>query len=386
MDKKPEKDRKRLKELSRKWLKQDLTPEEEMEFNTWYDGFSDARVRDYSEQELEAIGQQLYGKIREKNQGALSAGRSRRHWYWIAALLVIGFFIAGWLYLNKEVSINPAQPMAFSEVHAGSPQAVLEVEGGKALKLSEYDQGEVYQGDGVAVEKLESGALVYHAREYASGEKPRQNVLHTPAGGTYKVTLSDGSSVWLNAASRLSFPESFIGDTREVTLEGEAFFQVAHDASKPFIVRAANREIRVLGTEFNVLAYADEPEWQTTLVSGKVELKHEGKRYTLRPGQQARSRGEDLVLRRVNTPVYTAWKDDVFMFDQVDLQTILRRFSRWYDIDIRYEVQRKNDRFVGSIPRTANLEDALEILEAGGIKFRLERPSGDTRPVLVVEK
>lgn len=387
MDKKFDKPKKRLAALARKWLNKDLSAQEEQEFNAWYNSFSDADVREYTEEELDAIGEKLYDRMQSIRHPHHQSSKKTYLKYAMVAAVLLAVSIGAWLYVQEEqVPVLEATPLALSEVKPGTGQAVLELENGESLTLGTLGQGSVYQSNGVEVEKLGADELVFHAQKNKAELIPRQNVLRTPAGGTYKITLSDGTAVWLNAESRLSFPEAFLGDTREVRLEGEAYFQVARDENRPFIVQAADQEIRVLGTQFNVLAYADEPQQQTTLISGKVEVAHQGKRYTLKPGEQARTQGSDFTLKEVNTSAYTGWKEDLFVFEQASLQTILRRFARWYSIDIAYEVQRKDDRFMGSISRRANLQEALEILEAGGLKFRLERPQGQDRPVLVVEK
>jgi transmembrane sensor len=167
------------------------------------------------------------------------------------------------------------------------------------------------------------------------------NTLTTPRGGQFRLALPDGSEVWLNAASSIKYPTAFTGKDRKVEITGEAYFEIAHDASKPFKVRVNGMEVNVLGTHFNINAYHDEAFVNTTLLQGKVSLTKAGAVALLRPGQQARvdNTRSISVLNNVDVDQVVAWKNGYFSFEKADLQTVMRQIARWYDVDIIMKVR-----------------------------------------------
>jgi hypothetical protein len=211
------------------------------------------------------------------------------------------------------------------------------------------DQGVSYQGDSSVVEE-------------------RYNTLRVPRGGEYSITLSDGTIVYLNAESELRYPVKFVGEDRRVYLSGEAYFDVVHDKAHPFVVDVKNSTVRVLGTSFDVRAYADEDEVLTTLVQGSVRFSAGKESVILEPGEQVvLDKSGRLETREVDTYLYTAWKDGVFAFKRQRLEEIMKVVARWYDVNVFWEnVSQKEVTFTGKMKRYDDFSKVVEMLEMTG--------------------
>src|SRR5690606_467261 len=199
--------------------------------------------------------------------------------------------------------------------------------------------GRLAELDGITVTKTANGQLVYEISEAQNKSEITYNTIETPNGGQYQVRLPDCTAVWLNAGSRLTYPTSFASsDNRRVELLGEGYFEVAKDSKRPFIVVAEQQEVEVLGTHFNVNAYADEGNIKTTLLEGSVKVgsSTQGTKM-LKPGQQAINSKGNLEVKSVNTDYAVAWKDGYFRFNDKSLDMGLREIARWYDVEIVYE-------------------------------------------------
>lgn len=204
--------------------------------------------------------------------------------------------------------------------------------------------------------------------------------LSVPRGGEFKIELEDGSEVWLNAQSRLIYPETFSQEERRVQLEGEAYFKVAKDASKPFYVDTYNQQILVLGTEFNVNSYLEDNTVQTTLVTGRIAMQQKGddsREMILTPGHQAifDKAEQSMKVKRVDTEVVTSWKEGMFVFEDQNLASIMQTLSRWYDFTYEFlDHKAPSTVFMGRIPRYADFQDVIRIIEAsGGLHLELKQ-------------
>jgi ferric-dicitrate binding protein FerR (iron transport regulator) len=219
-----------------------------------------------------------------------------------------------------------------------------------------------------------------------------QKVVHatieTPRGGQYQITLIDGTKVWLNADTKLTYPSRFKGEARIVELEGEAYFDVSplivQGNKIPFLVKTAQQEIEVLGTQFNVSAYPDDDDdTQTTLVEGAVRVYSGQTILLLKPGEQGISNAKGLNKKAVDVGQYIAWKNNEFVFEETELKEALKMLSRWYDFDINLNNIFPKTHLYGSISREKNLTEVLKIMESSGLKFKIER-SGDRNRLTVL--
>ena len=294
-------------------------------------------------------------------------------------LLLIGggafFFLRG--REARPIATVAAKPSAL--IHPGANRAILTLANGQQIILNNVQNGTIGQQGNIKVIKLDSGELAYAtpavespADQLAKG--PMYNTITTPRGGQYQVTLADGTKVWLNAESSIRFPTAFVGRNREVELTGEAYFEVKADKDKPFLVKAGQTETRVLGTNFNIMAYSDEGAVKTTLLDGAVSVALGTHSALLRPGEQGQYdeyRGS-ITTRPVNTRAVVAWKDGYYFFDRTPVQSVMRQIARWYDVTIVYQGAAPKDEIVGKLPRTADVKEVLHIMELIGIHFRIE--------------
>lgn len=291
-----------------------------------------------------------------------------RRWGWVAAVLV--FLVAGLWVLRSRMSAPVTVP-AIVRTDIPAPtgtHATVTLGSGKTILLDSVDAGQLAVQGGARLVKTGGGGLVYQAGAGASGELVYNTVYNPRGSRVVSLVLSDGSQVWLNAASSIRYPAAFDGPDRRVQMTGEAYFEVAKNAAKPFSVTVRSREIDVLGTEFNVNAYADEAAMVTTLVNGSVR---EGDR-ALQPGQQAVAEDQqEVVISKGDIPVATAWKNGAFAFSNVDVPGLMRQLSRWYDIDVQYAGAVPAKRFSGEIGRSLSLAQVLRILTKSDIHYKI---------------
>src|SRR5690606_38132370 len=203
------------------------------------------------------------------------------------------------------------------------------------------------------------------------------NTIHVPNGQQFQLTLPDGSIIWVNTASKLTYPVDFIGDERMVTLEGEAYFEIAKDKKKPFKVLANGTEILVTGTHFNVSAYPSDARVTTTLVEGGVTVRKNKDQVVLKPGYEALVPDSgSMIERKGNLEQVLAWKNGYFIFDNMDILSVMRSVARWYNVEIEVSSIHTNKRFGGSFPITASIDELLKDLETVG-KIRFERKGSE---------
>ena len=216
---------------------------------------------------------------------------------------------------------------------------------------------------GMVISNLPDKELVYKIMNDTMKTETVYNMVTVPRGGEYKLVLADGTIVWLNSDSHIRYPVTFSGDTRQVELEGEAYFEVAKDKEKPFIVRMNEYNVRVTGTQFNVRNYSNE-NLATTLVEGRVQIERKGRVDRLRPGQQAILENNEIRIRTVNVNEQVAWRHGAFGFTQCRLENIMEELARWYDVDVFYMNQQvKNYHFSAWFKRSSSINEVINILE-----------------------
>ena len=292
-------------------------------------------------------------------------------------LLITGkavlFLLPGGPAKNKPMS--PGQPVSNAhDLPPGRNNAILTLADGHSITLDSAANGGLAQQGNTKVIKL-NGQISYRNTGSAEGnEATLFNTISTARGNQYQLTLSDGSKVWLNAASSLRFPTSFKGKERRVEVTGEAYFEIAKNPAMPFKVVAGSGEIDVLGTHFNINAYADEPSVKTTLLEGAVAVKKETALQMLAPGQQAEfsPKGGISFSKNVDVTLETAWKDGFFWFNNTDIHTLMRQVSRWYDVEVAFQGNITDDGFTGKVPRDLPLSRLLNILEQYELHFKIE--------------
>ncbi len=290
-----------------------------------------------------------------------------------AAVVVLGLSIPAIYFFRQPVATTvavttkkdmPATP--------GGHKAVLTLANGEKIILDSAGIRQLAQQGNSAVHN-QGGQLVY-VKTQGAGNTPIYNTLTTGPGETYPLVLADGSKIWLNAASSIRFPATFAGEERRIELSGEAYFEVAHDARRPFRVLVNQVTVDVLGTSFNINSYADEATINTTLLEGAVKVNSKKGSIQLAPGEQSQisPNGNVKKVTGVNTAEITAWKEGYFQFESTDLTTVLRQFSHWYDVEIVYEGQLRPRKFFGMISRRSSLVNVLKMLNANDVNYRLE--------------
>jgi len=300
---------------------------------------------------------------------ATSPKRSLGPWLWAAAAVVI----TGFLLLKTLFFVPPAPVATAHEILPGGNKATLTLSDGTVIPLSGVADGGIASQGNVTVVKLD-GMVQYQPK--GESNEMVYNTIQTPKGGKYQLVLSDGTVAWLNASSSLRFPIAFNGTDRVVELKGEGFFEVSKNAKKPFRVKLEDGgEIEVFGTAFNVNAYQDEQMVKTTLIEGKIGISVEGVQRQLKAGQQARvMKGQSsiVVADGVEMDEVVGWKNDLFVFKSLDIKSIMRQISRWYDVEVVYVGELSNETFSGVVSAKSNLSQVLKILEEGGVAFNIE--------------
>lgn len=312
-----------------------------------------------------------------------SAVKVRRDfkWYKYAAAAAILLFFTPLLYLkmNKE---RPALRTAVEQdIQPGGNKAILTLANGKKISLTDAKNGELSKEAGIVITKSKDGELVYTAvpiRGTGNGQDEiTYNSIETPKGGQYQVNLPDGTKVWLNASSSLKYPSSFasVGE-RTVVLNGEAYFEVAHLASKPFKVKMKGYDVRVLGTSFNISNYENDGFLATSLLSGSVRVETKGeKNLVLVPGQQAYLdyNGQGIQVHTVDINNAVAWKNGDFVFEKAHIFSIMKKIERWYDISVVYRGDFKGFNFSGLVSRKQSLITVLNMLASTGkMKYKID--------------
>lgn len=291
---------------------------------------------------------------------------------WAAAAVILVLLTAGIIIWQQRVQQPPQVSQAAAPVILpGGNKAVLTLADGSSITLDSMGHRTIQQG--AATVNQQGGRLVYNA---GNGDAlVSYNTLRTPRGGQFRLTLPDGTGVWLNAASSITYPTAFNGAARNVTVTGEVYFEVAQIPNKPFMVKVNDHTaIQVLGTQFNISAYADEATVNTTLLQGSIKVTAGSNARVLQPGQQAQTTdgGALQVLDHADTDQAIAWKNGSFNFNGKGLPEVMRQLSRWYDIEVVFSGKVPVRKFGGEIQRSLPLSEVLEILQQMDVKFKIK--------------
>ncbi|WP_316839338.1 FecR family protein [Pedobacter gandavensis] len=292
----------------------------------------------------------------------------------IAASIVLCMGIS--FYAYQTYSYKKGQELAASLIGPGTHKARLVLSNGQVILLDTLKNGSQTLEAGIQITKTKDGQLIYKINDQQGRNASLINTIETPRGGQYQVQLPDGTAVWLNAASSLKYSGAFKDKKREVTLSGEAYFEVAHRANQPFLVHTQNQVVEVLGTHFNINAYPDEETQVTTLLQGMVKTSSKSKALILKPGQQSvlNQKRAELKMEEADTETVMAWKNGDFIFKDEDLASVMKKVERWYDVDVVFQdVDPKTIKLGGWVSRSKNISAVIKIIEPiAGIQIKIE--------------
>jgi len=377
-------DKERITYLHSQFLNDSLSQKESDEWNTLLDG---ATTDSY----LIELMDMNWDRIAEKDKIKLGDNRSteifeyilvqshkrtslRRLWTSISVAAAILITIsAGLFYFSYQKTTKKTVSYA-TDIVPGKNSATLTLANGEKIFLSDDLKGVVAKEAGLSIIKTAKGQIIYNVVDL-SPKVNHMNTLSTTKGETYQVRLPDGTLVWLNAASSLSYSTSLSErGIRKVKLVGEAYFEVAKDKVHPFVVSTDKQEIEVLGTHFNVNAYPDEPLSKTVLVEGSVKISTNEMSKILKPNQQASLSDKEIDIEIVDSKQAIAWKNGFFSFDNENLESVMRKISRWYNVDVQYDCpEAKNGVFFGDFSRFDSISLVLKTIERGGaVRFEIK--------------
>lgn len=392
-----------LTKLIRKYLSDEATEEEKHKVEQWYDSFDESDIDILRNDALDSHESVVWSlkEIRKKiierqtKKGYLFSAKKKKFsmgYRWAAAAILL--LISGSIYFfisNNKRSIslkNIAQKTIKRDILPGGNKAILTLANGQKIVLDSTQKGMLSVPGNTKIVKVDNGLLKYQKSKIIDQKsKIKYNTVTTPRGGVYRVVLPDGSKVWLNASSSIHFPTTFVGKKRKVEITGEAYFEISPDINKPFIVKVNDIKIKVLGTHFNVMAYDNEAEIKTTLLEGAVRVTADSdmlnapknrQSVVLKPGQQAiiRKNKDDnkkiILNNNINLNQTVAWKNNLFWFQNTDINEVMKQLSRWYDVDIKMK-EKIPDLFTGSIPRNITFSKMFEILQmTGSIHYKIK--------------
>jgi len=366
-------DQKEILLLIKKYNEGNCSPEEIILLETWYVNQAQLFHQEIDEAKIEQDLNDIARKLPGIHRTASLLPRIA------AAASILLFLSAGYYFISRKQPYQQVAHNQIRDIKPGGNKAVLTLAGGEQVVLTDAKSGIIAQQGNVIVKKTANGQVAYNANTASSlkSEVVAMNTITTPRGGKWSLTLSDGTKVWLNAASSITYPTAFTGNEREVAVSGEAYFEVVHNSARPFRVRVKGQTIEDIGTSFDVNAYNDEPLVKTTLLEGSVKVSNATGATVLKPGEQSLAKTGDVnqklsVVDNADIEQTMAWKDGMFVFKRSDLHTLMRQISRWYDVDVVYEGKVKEDVFFGKIKQSNNLSKILNILELGDVHFRID--------------
>lgn len=382
-------------QLLHKYLQRTLSSSEEQELENWASQhFSNRQLLESLNNEEELLQklvqhlpeerQELRNRIFQKvlhntrntevPEAVTINSRRTKPWKWMAAAAVV-LVTAGIWYLSDRPGQLPAQTAqakdTLPDIAPGSTGALLTLANGSVIQLDSAANSTITAQPGANL-KIENGQLSYEKVKQADSDI-NWNTITTPNGRQFTVLLSDGTKVWLNAASSLRYPAAFTGKERMVTLQGEGYFEVMPNKQQPFLVNTHNgASIEVLGTAFNINAYQNEPALKATLLQGSIRVRKGNGSSIVKPGQQALVKENITLLSNIDTEQVTAWKNGYFNLNGMGLDELMRQISRWYNIEVSLEGSLPEKKFWGEIYRGEKLSTLLKFLANSGIHFRME--------------
>ncbi|MDR2282154.1 MAG: FecR family protein [Sphingobacterium sp.] len=361
-------------ELLAKYREGQCTDQEKALLESWITfGAFDGPV--YDDEKLKEKIQRISVRLPIKERRRSNYTKLQRTIYIAASLAAI--LLAVWFFqINKNEAIQDRikKEDLLAYIEPGKDQAYITLANGQIINLEDAANGVLFDKTGVKINKLSSGEIVYEVNNDQNANLNAKNRIETPRGGQYRIILPDGTKVWMNAASSLKFSTGLSKlKERRIELTGEAFFVVAKDRNRPFIVESRGQEVEVLGTIFNVSAYEEEPSIKTTLIEGAIKVTHQGIVKKLQPNEQAIVT-EHIDIKPVTGNVELAWKNGDFDLENDDFHSLMRKISRWYNVVIEYDPSAPNElKLGGKISRNKSITTILNIMEATGeVSFEIK--------------
>ncbi|MGN6638718.1 MAG: FecR family protein [Mucilaginibacter sp.] len=364
-----------LKDLLERYRTGKATPEDKAFLESWYLTHNSSAPFEMEDEERAEDVNSVWALIQPDN----ASSKNIYVWYRFSAAAIVLFIISlgGYFLLLQKKQVS-THVLAKNDVAPGKNKATLTLADGKKVVLSDAANGKLVSEGGVAISKTQNGKIIYIATAIAAKPQgPAQfNELETTKGEQYQVVLPDGSHVWLNAASSLKYPVAFTGRERLVELNGEAYFEVAHNKAMPFKVKTPQQIVEDLGTHFDVSAYSDERITATTLIEGSVKITSiDGhKNILIKPGQQSAVDADGINVREVDTDGAIAWKNGYFQLDDENLESFMRKVSRWYNVEVIYKDNAPKSLLLsGTVSKYGNVSEIIHVLElTGKVHFQVE--------------
>lgn len=359
----------KAKELVEKYRNNQCTEEERIQLRNWFHQLNLEKDVTLTEDCLQTAEQNIW-------KGVVHTTRPNKLKLWhatvVAATLCLAIGVGYYAYYNNPHS--KTIKTAAQDILPGGNNAVLILANGKRISLTEAGNGDIAEQAGISIRKTAEGKLVYAVKEETDPDNNLSNTIETPAGGQYQVILPDGTSVYLNTSSSITFPTSFTSKKeRKITLIGEAYFEVTKNKEKPFKVLTPLQEITVLGTHFNVNAYADDDLTLTTLLEGKIKVASaNGTPKHLVPGQQSAVNNTQFDVQTVDVESAVAWQNGEFRFENESVPAVMRKIARWYNIEVSYQGNFDNIKLLGSVSRNKKLSEVLRVIQLSRkVKFKV---------------
>ena len=371
------------------YINSTLTAVERQELNDWINTSDNNKQLFESITDEQAIAANMQwmdaanANTKETFQRLKAAGRfeltktSPRRWIWTAAAAIVALIGVAYLlfaYFRSTRTDLDKKPIAQQQLlQPGTNKATLQLADGRMIDLDQANNGQLLSKGGKDVSQPIEGELVYDHSQ-VNNLHAGMRTLSVPIGGQFRLSLPDGTKVWLNAASTFRYPNTFTGPERRVELSGEAYFEIANNARQPFVVSLADsHSVTVLGTHFNVQAYPEDQGEKITLLQGSVRVNNKEKKMVLTPGTQATLRATEITTRNnINMEEVTAWKDGLFVFHDASIETIMQQVAKWYDAKVVYK-GKIDHQFNAVILRSEPLTNLLHLLELNGhVKFKTE--------------
>lgn len=368
-----DKSQQRYEALAEKWLNGTISAQEKEEFALWYNTMPDAPI------DIPVA----FAASEEQHRSRMLAKitfRSRRKWLIPAAAAALALLIgsASLLVFRKNNLSWHSEAMAIRKnISVGSNKAVLTLDDGRQVELESLSSGNVMDQQGASITKSDSSLLRYSGKGATASDKssPGFNTLTIPRGSIFRVELSDGTRVWINSATTFRYPTVFTGKTRDVYLNGQAYFEVAQQKEQPFVVNGETVQVKVLGTSFDMMTYKGDEAVRTTLTQGAVSVMSNSTSVVIRPGQQASmdAGAKQFKLTEPDLEEVLAWKDGKFRFSNTNIKSVMRQVARWYDITVEYQGDVAGLNLTGSVSRKASVDELLKAFEkTGGVHFKIE--------------